>query len=72
MPVRRFRSIEEMSASGEAPLSGRADLRAAVAVSRTCLALARSRPPPGVYKYASVEDAWRARLQWEREQEQTT
>lgn len=66
MPIRKFHSVEEMTAP-EAPRLGAAGLRAAIAVSRTCLALDRRRPPAGVYKYASADEAWLARRRWEAE-----
>lgn len=69
MPVRRFRSAEEMTPPREdAPGTG-ANLLAAVAVSRACLALDRRRPPAGVRKFRSVDDARAARLGWERAQD---
>ena len=65
MPVRKFRSIEEMT-----PPPARAgdpqNLLRALAVSRACLALDPRRPPAGVYKFRSVDDAYAARLAWER------
>ena len=73
MPVRRFRSVEEMTVPHthrERPFDG-ANLRAAIELSRTCLALDGRRPPAGVHKYRSMEDAWQARLCWERERTPT-
>lgn len=67
MPIRRFRSVEDMTSPfEEQPLDG-GNLRAAVAVSRTCIALDGRRPAAGVRRFRSVEEAWQARLAWERE-----
>lgn len=66
MPVRRFRSVEEMTPPEQPRVGDKANLRAAVAISRTCLALDRRRPAAGVHKYASADDAWQARMRWER------
>jgi hypothetical protein len=71
MPIRRFRSVEEMTPA-TVGRSGGAGLRAAVAVSRTCLTLARRRPPAGVHKFRSSEHAREARLCWEREEDRAT
>jgi hypothetical protein len=66
MPVRRFRSVEEMTAPLRVPPLEGAGLRSAVGLSRICLTLDGRRRPAGVHKYRSAEDAWQSRLQWER------
>lgn len=67
MPVRRFRSVEEMTPPPETSSSDpAANLRAAIALSRTCLALDGRRPPAGVRKFRSADEAWAARQVWER------
>ncbi len=66
MPVRRFRSIEEMTAASEPTTVCLDNLRSAVAVSRSCLALDRRRPPAGVRKFRSAAAALEWRLAWER------
>jgi hypothetical protein len=69
MPVRKFHTVEQMTP----PLARKSDslpgsnLRAAIALSRTCLAFDRRRPPAGVHKHRSADEAWEARLRWERE-----
>ena len=73
MPIRRFRTVEEMTPPREARPLGPDNLRAAIELSRTCLALAGNRrPPAGVHKHRSAEDAWRARLRWEQERPPTS
>jgi hypothetical protein len=67
MPIRRFRSVEEMTEPDEQRLEKGAGLLAAIRLSRTCLAFRRRRPAPGVHKFRSVEEAWEARQRWERE-----
>ncbi|MBI2892748.1 MAG: hypothetical protein HYY06_04300 [Deltaproteobacteria bacterium] len=61
MPVRKFRSVEEMTAPVEARPYDPANLRAAIALSRTCIRLSRRRPSPGVRKFRSIEEANEAR-----------
>jgi len=46
------------------PLDPR-NLGIAIALSRTCMALYQRRPPAGVHKFRSVEDASAARVRWE-------
>lgn len=65
MPVRRFHSVEEMTAPREARPFDPANLRAAIALSRTCLALCRKKAPAGVHKHRSVAEADEARRRWE-------
>jgi hypothetical protein len=67
MPVRRFRSIEEMTPARQAVPGDGGNLRAALALSRTCLALDGRRMAPGVRRYRSTDDAWQARQRWERD-----
>lgn len=66
MPVRKFRSVEEMTPPREPRAFDPDNLRAAIAISKSCLALDRRRWRPGVYKYRSIEEAASARDLWER------
>lgn len=66
MPVRKFRSVEEMTPPREARPFAPENLRAAITLSRACIALDRRRPRPGVRKFRSAAEADEARLLWER------
>lgn len=65
MPIRRFRSVEELSrasaAAPTAPADAGANLAQAAALSRVALWLSGRRQAPGVYRFRSVEEAARAR-----------
>jgi hypothetical protein len=61
MPVRKFRSIEEMTPPAEARPYDPGNLRAAIELSRTCIGLSRLKPRPGVQKHRSVGEANEAR-----------
>jgi hypothetical protein len=67
MPVRKFHSVDEMTSPLPPQSLPTASLRAATALSRTCLRFDHRRPPAGVHKYRSADEAWEARLRWERE-----
>jgi hypothetical protein len=67
MPVRKFRSVEQMIPPPAQQSPAGSTLRAALALSHTCLAFDRRRPPAGVYKHRSADEAWEARRRWERE-----
>jgi hypothetical protein len=65
MPVRKYRSIEEMrSPTWSEPLDPE-NLRRAGAVSAFAARLHPRRFPPGLYKYRSAEEAGEARERWE-------
>jgi hypothetical protein len=66
MPVRKFRSVEEMTPPTQPRAYDPANLRLAISLSRACLALDPRRWPPGVHKYRSIADAAEARERWER------
>lgn len=66
MPVRKFRSIEEMTPPSPQRRSDPENLAAAITWSLTCVALDGRRHPAGVRKYRSLEEAQQARLRWER------
>jgi hypothetical protein len=67
MPLKKFRSVEEME---PAPWRDRLDphnLRLACDLSALATRLRPRRFPPGLHKYRSVEEAGRHRAQWEAE-----
>jgi len=66
MPVRKFHSVDDMTPAVVSRPFAPENLRLAIALSRTCLALDRSKLRPGVYKHRSVEEAGEARRRWER------
>ncbi|MGH8902687.1 MAG: hypothetical protein ACRDYA_13675 [Egibacteraceae bacterium] len=63
MPVRKFRTIEEVPPQEVAPHGG--NLQAAADLSALCQRLHRWVPPRGVYRNASVEEAQARRRRWE-------
>lgn len=66
MPVRKYRSVEQMPpAAFREPLDP-ANLRLACELSSTALQLAPRRFPPGVHRYRSITDASDRREAWER------
>ncbi len=66
MPVRKFHSIEEMTAPREPRPFDPNNLRVAIKLSRTCLALHQKKLPTGVHKYRSVGEAAAARRRREQ------
>ena len=67
MPLRKYRSVEEMeSPSWREPLDPR-NLRLACDLSALATRLRLRRFPRGLHKYRSVDEAWRRREQWEAE-----
>ena len=71
MPVRKFRSVEEMTPPGERDRSDGGHLLAALELSRTCIALSGVRFQPGVRKFRSIDEAWQARVNWQRARRRT-
>jgi len=66
MPLRKFRSVEDMpGADWRTPLDPD-NLRIAFNLSATTVRLAGRRFPPGVYRYRSITEAWERRQAWER------
>jgi hypothetical protein len=59
------RPIEEMIAPREARPLDPDNLRQALSISKSCLALDPRRVAPGIRKYRSIDEAWAARLEWE-------
>lgn len=69
MPLRKYRSVEEMeSPPWGKPLDPR-NLRLACDLSAFATRLRRRRFPRGLHKYRSVEEASRRRAEWEAERE---
>jgi hypothetical protein len=66
MPVRKYRSVEEMPDATWRPALAPGNIPAALQVSALALRFAPAQFPPGVYRYRSVEDASEARVRWER------
>lgn len=68
MPVRKFRSIEEMKAEARWYEPGSDALYQAIAeLWRASAAMYPARFPPGVYKHRSFEEAERLAEQWDEE-----
>lgn len=65
MPVRRFRSVEEMESSVWLAVDDPALARTIAQVWATASRMAPRRFPPGVYKHGSIEDMNRAESEWE-------
>ena len=61
MPVRKFRSVEEMSLPAPRRPLDPDNLRLALALAETAYGLHPWRFKPGVHKFRSVEEASRAR-----------
>lgn len=66
MPVKKFRSVEEMSEPQWLPI-GPALWEAMAYLSEMAERTVGHRFPPGVYKHRSIEDAQNLRLRWEDE-----
>jgi hypothetical protein len=68
MPVRKYRTIEEMNADEIwAPRLDPDNWRKVLSLTAFAYRALPWRFPPGVHKYRSIEDANRAREQWEEE-----
>jgi hypothetical protein len=68
MSVRRYRSVSEMKGPEPLPRLDPENLRIACELSELAFGLRAWRLEPGLRKYASVEEASRARQAWERDQ----
>jgi hypothetical protein len=66
MPVRKYRSVEDMPPAAFRPPLDAANLRLACELSATALAFAPRRFPPGVHRYRSITEAANRREAWER------
>ena len=68
MPVRKFRSVEEMTGARRRASGGPENLRIACELSELAYALHPWRFEPGVRKFASIEAASEHRERWRRDQ----
>jgi hypothetical protein len=68
MPVRKFRSIDEMPSPPPREPLDPDNLRIALELSTLALRLHPRPFPPGIHKYRSILDASRARAAWENEE----
>ena len=68
MTLRKYRSVEEMPPPDRLPPLDPDNLRIACELSELAYGLRPWSLEPGVRKYSSVEDAARARQEWERSQ----
>ena len=68
MPVRKYRSVEDMPAVQPLPPLDSRNLGIACELTELTFALHPWRFEPGVRKYRSVEEAHRDRLEWQRRQ----
>ena len=66
MPVRKYRSVEEMPQAALRPPLDPANLRLACDLSEMASRLAPRRFPPGVHRYRSIAMANAQRAVWER------
>ena len=69
MPVRKYRSVEEMPSPSPFAALDPENIRRVCDLSELAIRLRPRRLAPGIYKYRSVEEADRARENWERSQE---
>ena len=66
MPVRKFRSVEDMPEASFREAGDPSNLRIACELSTTAFRLALRRFPSGVHRYRSVALASEQRESWER------
>jgi hypothetical protein len=66
MPVRKYRSVEDMPAAAFRPPLDPMSLRLACELSATAVRLAPRRVSPGVRRYHSIAEAFEHRQEWER------
>ncbi len=66
MPVRKFRSVEEMEGNTWREPGDPELFRAIRSTWSFAQQTVRRRFPPGVYKHRSIEDAEKLREEWER------
>lgn len=72
MPVRKYRSVEEMPAVRPRRPLDPENIRVACELSELAYALCPWRFDPGVRKFRTIEEAWRHRQAWEKEQVRRT
>jgi hypothetical protein len=66
MPVRKYRSVEEMPEAAVGVPRDPENLKRACELSTAAVRFAPRRFPPGVYRYRSLDQAWEQRQAWER------
>lgn len=66
MPVRRYRSLDEMPQAGLHPPLDPRNLRLACDLSEIGARLSPLRLPAGVHRYRSIAEAFAQRQAWER------
>jgi hypothetical protein len=69
VPLRKYRSVEEMEPPPWREPLDPANLRVAFGLSELATRLRPRRFPPGLHKYRSVEEAARRRARWEAERD---
>lgn len=67
MPIRKYRSIEEMPGPPPLPPLRAENLKIACDLTEMAYRLRPWRFKPGVYKYRSIEEANQSRERWESE-----
>lgn len=67
MPVRKYRSIEDMPAPPPLPPLDPGNLKVACDLSSLAARLRPTRFPPGIHKHRSLDAADRVRRRWEAE-----
>jgi hypothetical protein len=65
MPVKKYRSIEEMPGPPALPPLDPANLRAALSLTEVAYRMSPWRFEPGVHKFHSIEEANHRRAEWE-------
>jgi hypothetical protein len=65
MPVRKFRSVEEMPGPPALPPLDPNNLRSALSLMEIAYRMFPWRFPPGVHKFRSIEEANARRHEWE-------
>jgi hypothetical protein len=66
MPLRKYRTVEEIPRPAPLPPGDPENLRAAIELSQVCWGLRPWAFPPGVHKFRSVEEAQRKRIEWDQ------
>ncbi|MBM4320992.1 MAG: hypothetical protein FJ125_13830 [Deltaproteobacteria bacterium] len=56
MPLKKFRSVEEMAASELSSTARRGRIGAALAISDLCRSLSNVKLPPGLHRFRSLEE----------------
>lgn len=67
MPVKKYRSVEEMPGPPALPPLDPNNLKAALSLMEVAYRMSPWRFEPGVHKFRSIEEANRRRAEWESE-----